>query len=63
MDESEWLEFIQKFNNTIGIEDFEYGNKRFKELLLWTCVNNLDKKSLTFFVTIQLASCTAYGVI
>jgi hypothetical protein len=30
---SEKLEFIQKLNNTIGIEDFEYENERFKELL------------------------------
>ena len=46
-DESERLEFIQKLNNTIGIEDFEYENKRFKELLLVhndeSCYNILNK--------------------
>src|SRR5699024_5327330 len=46
-DESEKLEFIQKLNNTIGIEDFEYKDKGFKELLAVhndeNCYNILNK--------------------
>ncbi len=46
-DDSEKLEFIQKLNNTIGIEDFEYKDKGFKELLAVhndeNCYNILNK--------------------
>jgi hypothetical protein len=33
------------------------------EVYIWTCINSVDTKSLTFYAATQAAACTACGVI